>query len=93
MAYGLTVKPGHEMVRLDLSCPHQNGVLYAVPAEGSWVCHRGLLHAHALAGFLRELVQMEDPRVKALLQKWGLYYREKPLEEALQGEKGKGGGG
>lgn len=79
--YGLMIKHGREGTRVELQCPHQNGLLYAVPAEGSWVCSGELRHAHALAGFLGELVKLEDPKVQALMQRWGLYFRVRPLEE------------
>ncbi|MCS7207375.1 MAG: hypothetical protein NZ951_05505 [Dehalococcoidia bacterium] len=81
MAYGIVIKQGHEGVRVEIGCPHQHGMLYAVRSKASWVCSADLLHAHALAGFLRELVRLENPAVDALMQKWGLYYRELPLED------------
>lgn len=80
MAYGIAVKTGRESVRVEIGCPHQHGVLYAVRGKASWVCSDDMLHAHALAGFLRELVRLDEPAVQALMQKWGLYYRELPLE-------------
>jgi hypothetical protein len=55
-------------------------MLYVVPAEASWVCQPENIHAHALAGFLRELVELDDPRVRELMQRWGLYYRARPIE-------------
>ena len=58
---GIIVKSGQEGSRIELQCPHQNGLLYAVPGEASWVCSAELLPAHAMAGFLRELVKLSDP--------------------------------
>ena len=29
---------------------------------------------------LRELVELDDPRVRELMQRWGLYYRARPIE-------------
>jgi hypothetical protein len=52
---GITLSQGAEGSRLEIECPHQSGVLYTVPGEASWVCSKELLHAHALAGFMREL--------------------------------------
>ena len=66
-----------------------DGLLYVVPAEASWVCTPELVHAHALAGLLKELTQLRDPRVEELMQKWGVYYRERPLAEAEQERSGK----
>ena len=77
---GLTVVYGEEMTRIRVSCQHQNGLLYFVPAERSWVCDSKSLPAHALAGFFRELTQLNHPAVKDLMQQWGLYYRELPHE-------------
>ena len=80
--YGVTIKPGQAMTRLQVSCMHQSGLLYVVPAEKSWVCSQDLMPAHALAGFLREVTALEDPRVADIMQSWGVYFRELPLEDA-----------
>ncbi|MFQ5860689.1 MAG: hypothetical protein ACE5IG_03955 [Dehalococcoidia bacterium] len=77
---GLTIKQGEGLTRLELKCLHQNGLLYVVPAEGSWVCAPEHLHAHALAGFFKELAAQGDPRTKELMQRWGLSFRERPLD-------------
>ena len=76
---GLRVHQGHDGTRIEVQCAHQSGVLYSVPAEASWVCTPELLHAHALAGFFQELAALEDPRVHRLMQRWGLYFRPKPI--------------
>lgn len=85
---GLTVKSGEETTRIQVTCPHQSGLLYVVPAERSWVCSRDQIPAHALAGFFRDLVALRDPRVQELMQLWGIYYRQLPLE----GEHSESGG-
>ena len=77
--YGLTVKSDTGGKRIELECEHQNGLLYVVPSESSWVCSEDLLHVHALAGFMKQLAQLDDVRVKELMQTWGLYFRERPL--------------
>jgi hypothetical protein len=77
---GLTIKPGDDMTRIQVTCPHQSGLLYVVPAERSWVCSGGQIPSHALAGFFRELAALKDPRVQELMQLWGIYYRQLPLE-------------
>ena len=80
MTYGLTIKHDRSGKRLEVQCTHQNGVVYVVPSEASWVCTEEYLHVHALAGFFRELTGLSEPRVKELMQKWGLYFRERPLD-------------
>ena len=89
---GLVVKPGETLVRVLLRCPHQHGQAYMVRGERSWVCSDELLHAHVLAGFLRELVRLESPQVRELMQRWGLYYRELPLEEGAATPEAGGAG-
>ncbi len=79
---GLTVKTSEDMARIQVTCPHQSGLIYAVPGDLSWVCTDELRHAHAMAGFLRELIALKDPRVETLMQQWGLYYRSLPLDVA-----------
>ena len=84
---GMTISPSDDMTRIQVTCPHQSGLLYVVPAERSWVCTPEQVPAHALAGFFRELVNLKDARVAGLMQDWGLYYRQLPLdgEEAAEG--------
>ena len=78
---GLTIVHGEGMTRVQVTCIHQSGTVYVVPAEKSWVCSQKYMPAHALAGFLGELVNLNDPRVKELMQRWGIYFRQLPLEE------------
>ena len=77
--FGLTVKHDSGGKRVEMQCPHQNGLLYVVPSEASWVCSEELLHAHALAGFFKQLAELDNPQVKDIMQRWGLYFRERPL--------------
>jgi len=88
MTYGIVVKQGTGGTRVEVQCIHQSGLLYVVPSEASWVCSQEQLHAHALAGFFRELVELKDPRVRRLMQRWGLYFRTRPLEDADEGADG-----
>ena len=81
MAYGITVKQDTGGSRIEIQCKHQNGLVYVVPAESNWVCTEELMHAHALAGFLKELTRLENGEVQQLMQKWGVYFRERPLVE------------
>ncbi|MSP79102.1 MAG: hypothetical protein EXR67_06075 [Dehalococcoidia bacterium] len=87
MADGITIKQSTEGTRIEAQCEHQNGLLYIVPGEMSWVCPDGTRHAHSLAGFFKELGRLDDPRVAKLMQRWGLYFRERPLE--VKAEQGK----
>ena len=81
MPYGITVKQDQGGKRLEIRCMHQNGLLYVVPSDATWVCSQEHLHAHALSGFLGELIRLQNPQVKELMQRWGLYFRERPLDE------------
>ena len=62
--FGLNVKTDSGGKRVEIECEHQNGLLYVVPAESSWVCSEELMHAHAIAGFFRQLMELEDERVE-----------------------------
>jgi hypothetical protein len=77
--FGLNLKHDTGGKRIEVQCEHQNGLIYIVPSEASWVCSEELLHAHALAGFFRQLVELDDPNVKDLMQKWGIYYRPRAI--------------
>ena len=82
MSYGITVKQDTGGSRVEVQCKHQSGLLYVVPAEASWVCSAELVHAHALAGMMKELSQLQGRGVQQIMQKWGVYYRELPLQKA-----------
>ena len=84
--YGLIVKHDSGSKRVEMKCLHQNGLLYVVPGESSWVCAEEYLHAHSLAGFFNELAGLEDIRVQDLLQRWGLYYRSYSVEAGERGD-------
>jgi hypothetical protein len=77
--YGLNITTGDDMTRIKVSCEHQNGLIYVVPAERSWVCASERLPAHAMAGFFKELVALQQPIVRQLMHDWGIYYRELPI--------------
>ena len=83
---GITVKTGPDLGRVQVSCPHQSGLIYVVPGERSWVCSDELRPAHALAGFFREMIALDDPRVANLMQQWGIYYRSLPLDADGDGD-------
>ena len=81
---GLTVKGDSGSRRIEVRCDHHNGLLYVVRGEGSWVCSDELLHAHALAGFFKELAELDDPRVGEAMRHWGLSFRERTREPGGQ---------
>lgn len=81
MEKGIDIKYGVGDTKLDIKCEHQSGILYVVPAEASWVCNPDYIYAHAIAGFLGELVSLEDSKVRELMQRWGLYYRSRPIDD------------
>jgi hypothetical protein len=85
MAYGISVKQDTGGSRVEIECMHQSGLVYVVPAEASWVCSEELVHAHAIAGFFKDLAALQSPAVQQVMQKWGVYYRERPLAEASEG--------
>jgi hypothetical protein len=76
---GITVKSSEGMTRVQVTCEHQSGLLYVVPASRSWVCSEELIPAHALAGFFRELVALKHGPITELMQDWGIYYRQLPI--------------
>lgn len=78
---GLTIKQDSTGKRIKLNCQHQNGLIYVVSSEANWVCSDELSHVHSLAGFFKELATLKDPRVSDAMQRWGLYYRDLPVEE------------
>jgi len=75
---GITVKTGSEGSRLEFQCAHNNGLLYVIPSENSWVCTLDTLPGHALAGFFTELTASSDTKVLDLMMRWGLYFRQRP---------------
>ena len=79
--YGLNLRPGVGSDRLEMQCEHQNGLLYMVPADKSWVCSDQYRHAHVLAGFFKDLMTIEHPAIGEIMNRWGLSYRERPLDD------------
>lgn len=80
--HGVNVVIGEGNTRVLLGCTHQRGLLYMVPAEKSWVCTEDMLPGHALAGFLGELIARGDPEIEEMMQRWGIYFRQMPLDES-----------
>lgn len=77
--FGLKVKHDTGGKRVEIQCKHQNGLLYVVPSEASWVCSDDLIHVHAIAGFFTELLELKDKRVTDAMRRWGIYFRKRPL--------------
>ena len=80
--HGMTITASDDMTRIQVTCEHQSGLIYVVPAERSWVCNPESIPAHALAGFFRELAALRDERVQGLMAQWGIYYRQLPQDLA-----------
>ena len=77
---GMSIREGSGGAkRVELQCDHQNGLIYVVSAEGNWVCADDLIHAHALAGFFKEMTDLGDKRIRTLMQKWGIYFRSRDV--------------
>lgn len=81
ISQSLVEKQRDGMVSLQATCKHQSGLFYILPSEMSWVCDKENLASHAMAGFHRELAELKDPRVVELMRRWGIYFRNLPLEE------------
>ena len=77
--FGLNVKHDTGAKRIEIECKHQNGLLYVVRSEANWVCSEDLIHAHSLAGFFKELEELNDPRTAETMRRWGIYFRPRPL--------------
>jgi len=78
--HGTRITAKEDVTRFDFSCAHQSGVLYIIPAESSWVCQGKDIQAHALAGFFKQVSRLEDPKIQAAMQRWGLYYRPRKVD-------------
>ncbi len=76
---GFTLKSGQGSASMEMQCPHQNGLLYMVPGDRSWVCEDDVRPAHVMAGFFKEISALEDPRIREAMNRWGLYYRPRAL--------------
>ena len=77
---GFTLKAGKGSASMEMECPHQNGLLYMVPGDRSWVCEDEVRPAHVLAGFLKEISDLDDARIRGAMNRWGLYYRARDLK-------------
>lgn len=86
--YGMTITPAQDMTRIQVTCEHQSGLIYVVPAERSWVCDPERIPAHALAGFFRELVGLNHPQVREIMAQWGIFFRQLPIDAPSDGQEG-----
>jgi hypothetical protein len=75
MDQGINNKPTTNGHNIEIMCAHKQGLIYVVPSESNWVCSKETIHAHAVAGFFDDINQLNDPRIEAITQKWGIYYR------------------
>lgn len=81
MQAGIEVQDQNGGSLMKMRCPHLNATLYVIPSPGNWVCSDHLRPGHGLAGFMKELTALENPQVKELMQRWGLYFRTSVVEE------------
>ena len=81
-AGGFALKISKGSASIGMECPHQNGLLYMVPADRSWVCEDDLRPAHVLAGFFKDITALDDARIRDAMNRWGLYYRSRPRADA-----------
>ena len=81
MKNGIIVKQGNGgATRIEIRSKNQAGVLYIVPAEASWVASEEQLHAHSLAGFFTEIMEVDSEEIKKLMHQWGMSFRPLALE-------------
>ena len=81
MSGDIVVKHDQGGKRLEVRCIHENGLIYVIPSEANWVCSEDSIHTHSIAGFFRELVGLKNLQVAELMQRWGLYFRQRSLED------------
>ena len=82
---GLKTTPSDGMTRLELECTHQHRMIYVTEgAERNWVCSRLLRPAHSLAGFFGEIEDLHDPRIRQIMQRWGIYSRPLPQNQEVE---------
>ena len=72
---GIQIKQNDDGARIKMQCEHLKGLLYVIPSDANWVCSADLRLAHSLAGFLKELGEIDDPRLHKIMQRWGIYSR------------------
>ena len=72
---GIQIKQNDDGARMKMQCEQQKGLLYVIPSDANWVCSADLRLAHSLAGFLKELGEIDDPRLHKIMQRWGIYSR------------------
>ena len=72
---GIQIKQNDDGARIKMQCEHQKGLLYVIPSDANWVCSADLRLAHSLAGFLKELGEIDAPRLHKIMQRWGIYSR------------------
>ena len=73
---GIQIKQNDDGARIKMQCEHQKGLLYVIASDANWVCSADLRLAHTLAGFLKELGEIDDPRLHKIMQRWGIYSRK-----------------
>ena len=81
MQSGIEIRNQEGGSLMRIRCPHLNAILYVIPSSGNWVCSDHSRLGHGLAGFMQELAALENPQVKELMQRWGLYFRTSAVDQ------------
>ena len=74
MDQGINNKPSSNGHNIEIMCPHKQGRLYVVPSASNCGCSKETIHAHAIAAYFNDINELNDPRIEALTQNWGIYY-------------------
>ena len=78
---GFEIKSQSDLTTIKLGGSHQHCILYIVHgSEGNWVVNENEMLGHSLAGLMKDIVGLDDPRIQKALDKWGIRYRSLPIE-------------
>jgi len=78
---GLTIKNQEDLTSIEASSSNQHGLIYITHgAPKNWVAKPEEMISHTLAGFFKALNLIDDSRIKALFNDYGLVYRELEID-------------
>jgi len=79
---GLEIKSQNDLTTIKLGGSHQHCLLYIVHgSEGNWVVNKNEIAGHSLAGLMKDIIELSDPRIQKALDKWGIRYRSLPIDQ------------
>ena len=79
---GFEIKCQTDMATIKLGGSHQHCLLYVLHgAKGNWVVDKNEIIGHSLAGLMKDITALQDPRIQTILDKWGIRYRSLPIKE------------